>query len=117
MVQPDQSAEPVGTRRNIRDKGMDRRFWRNDRSCRFSLLPSIDKSGDKRCVGMVAEIALAAAGAIQILRIGRRRSLFAHVRDFGFQAAAIRRRQGGLDRKQEQKQDNEDAPEIHVGEL
>jgi len=113
MQRPDQSAEPVGTRRNVRDEGIDRRLRRRHRGDRIGLLAPVDHVGDKGRVGMVAEVALRAAGAVLALPIDCRSKLLVELRYLDFQAAAIRCRQGSLERQHQQQQDNEKAPDIH----
>jgi hypothetical protein len=99
MLQPDQSAEPVWTRRNIRDEGMERGLRRWHRSDRIDLLASVGQVGDKRRMGVMAEVALRAAGTVRAWRIRRRSHMLAELRYIDFQAAAIRRRQGRLERQ------------------
>jgi hypothetical protein len=62
---------------------------------------------------MVAEVALRAAGAVRLLRISRGSDLLARLREVDLQAAAIRCRQGRLERHYQQQQDNDEAPDIH----
>lgn len=98
-------------RGDIRNKGMNRRFRRLHRSDRFNERAPIGHIGDKRRMGMMAELALRAAVVVGIRRI------HTGCGDLDAQAAAIRRRQGRLDRKQQQQQDDKEAPEIHGEQL
>lgn len=117
MTQPDQSAQPVGARRNIGNEGVDTQLrWRH-RGDRFDLRPPARQVGGKRRVAMVAKIAFRATEAIGVRRIGRGRSLPASLHCLGIDAAAVRHRQGGLEREQQQQQDDEEAPDIHESRL
>jgi len=92
---------------------MDRRLRRLHRSDRFSVLGSAGRGADERRVEVMAEVALRAAAAIRIRQVLRGHGLLSGLQDLGDQAAAIRRRQGRLEREQEQQQDDNGAPESH----
>ena len=96
---------------------MDRRLRRLHRSDRFSMLWCAGRDTNKWRVEVMAKVALRAAAAIRIWQILRRSGLLAALQDLDAQAAAIRRRQGRLEREQEQQQDDKDAPDTHGAQL